>query len=316
MVAGLDRSPPRSAPSGPTRTRRSIGFFEDRGIPSVDNVDQPPGKVALVYTLDWTATAASASRTPPTACSRTCSRRVSHRLPRRGLMLSGLLVSALVAAVSLGPWLRRHAADPGWRARTTAARRSRSRRGADGRLLADRARAARGARRPRRPRPARPGAPGLDRLRPRGRPAGAARRRARSRGGDRQRAGLAGPRTSRRSRGASRPGRSRRSARSRSPPTSSPGAGREGIDYLGDLALLLLATNLFNLLDLRPGRVEKAFSVLLAGLCIGAWTIAPLELLGVFVGPVAVVAGSRCASGRCSATRARTWSALWPGSRC
>jgi UDP-GlcNAc:undecaprenyl-phosphate GlcNAc-1-phosphate transferase len=67
------------------------------------------------------------------------------------------------------------------------------------------------------------------------------------------------------------------------------GRGREGIDYLGDLALLLLATNLFNLLDLRPGRVEKAFSVLLAGLCIGAWTIAPLELLGVFVGPVAVV---------------------------
>lgn len=66
------------------------------------------------------------------------------------------------------------------------------------------------------------------------------------------------------------------------------GRGREEFDYLADLALLLLATNLFNLLDLRPGRVEKAFFVLLAGLCLGAWTAVPLELLGIFVGPVLV----------------------------
>jgi UDP-GlcNAc:undecaprenyl-phosphate GlcNAc-1-phosphate transferase len=66
------------------------------------------------------------------------------------------------------------------------------------------------------------------------------------------------------------------------------GRGREGIDYVGDLALLLLATNLFNLLDLRPGRVEKAFGLLLAGLCLGAWTDAPPELLGIFIGPVAI----------------------------
>ena len=68
------------------------------------------------------------------------------------------------------------------------------------------------------------------------------------------------------------------------------GRGQEGIDYLRDLALLLLATNLFNLFDLRPGRVEKAFAVLLAGLCLGAWTAEPLELLGVFIGPALVVA--------------------------
>jgi len=68
------------------------------------------------------------------------------------------------------------------------------------------------------------------------------------------------------------------------------GRGQEGIDYLRDLALLLLATNLFNLFDLRPGRVEKAFALLLAGLCMGAWTVEPLELLGVFIGPVLVVA--------------------------
>jgi hypothetical protein len=66
------------------------------------------------------------------------------------------------------------------------------------------------------------------------------------------------------------------------------GRGRQGVDYVGDLALLLLATNLFNLLDLRPGRVEKAFGLLLAGLCLGAWTDAPLTLLGIFIGPVAV----------------------------
>ena len=66
------------------------------------------------------------------------------------------------------------------------------------------------------------------------------------------------------------------------------GRGRESLDYVADLLLLLLATNLFNLLDLRPGRVEKAFVLLLAGLCVGAWTAAPLEVLGIFIGPVLV----------------------------
>ena len=66
------------------------------------------------------------------------------------------------------------------------------------------------------------------------------------------------------------------------------GLGREWPGYLADLALLLLATNLFNLLDLRPGRVEKALGLLLAGVCIGAWTILPLQLLGVFIGPLLV----------------------------
>lgn len=66
------------------------------------------------------------------------------------------------------------------------------------------------------------------------------------------------------------------------------GRGRESLDYVADLALLLLATNLFNLLDLRPGRAEKAFALLLAGLCLGAWTAFPLELMGVFIGAVLV----------------------------
>jgi hypothetical protein len=66
------------------------------------------------------------------------------------------------------------------------------------------------------------------------------------------------------------------------------GLGRHDLSYLADLALLLGATNLFNLLDLRPGRVEKVFVALLAGLCVGAWTAAPLDLLGLFIGPVLV----------------------------
>lgn len=66
------------------------------------------------------------------------------------------------------------------------------------------------------------------------------------------------------------------------------GLGREWPGYLADLALLLLTTNLFNLLDLRPGRVEKVLLLLLAGVCIGTASVFPLELLGLFIGPVLV----------------------------
>ncbi len=66
------------------------------------------------------------------------------------------------------------------------------------------------------------------------------------------------------------------------------GRGLEDWRYLADVLLLVLATNLFNLLDLRPGRAEKALGLLGIGLCLGAWTLAPLELLGIFVGPVIV----------------------------
>lgn len=66
------------------------------------------------------------------------------------------------------------------------------------------------------------------------------------------------------------------------------GRGLEDWRYIADVALLILTTNLGNLLDLRPGRAEKALVLLGAGLCLGAWTFAPLELLGIFVGPVLV----------------------------
>jgi hypothetical protein len=66
------------------------------------------------------------------------------------------------------------------------------------------------------------------------------------------------------------------------------GRGLEDWRYVADVALLILTTNLGNLLDLRPGRAEKGLALLGAGLCLGAWTLAPIELLGIFAGPVLV----------------------------
>jgi UDP-GlcNAc:undecaprenyl-phosphate/decaprenyl-phosphate GlcNAc-1-phosphate transferase len=54
--------------------------------------------------------------------------------------------------------------------------------------------------------------------------------------------------------------------------------------------VLVLATNVFNLLDLRPGRSIKAFVLLGAGLTIGASDLRPLWALGLFAAP-ALVAG-------------------------
>jgi hypothetical protein len=66
------------------------------------------------------------------------------------------------------------------------------------------------------------------------------------------------------------------------------GRGLESWRYLADVALLILATNLFNLLDLRPGRAEKGLALLCVGLMVGGWTLAPIELLGIFAGPILV----------------------------
>jgi UDP-GlcNAc:undecaprenyl-phosphate/decaprenyl-phosphate GlcNAc-1-phosphate transferase len=55
-------------------------------------------------------------------------------------------------------------------------------------------------------------------------------------------------------------------------------------------AVLVLATNLFNLLDLRPGRSIKAFLLLGVGLTAGSGEVRPLWALGLFAAP-ALVAG-------------------------
>lgn len=63
------------------------------------------------------------------------------------------------------------------------------------------------------------------------------------------------------------------------------GTGNEWPAYIADVALLILVTNLFNLFDLRGGRVEKVLGLLIAGLCLGGWTLYPVELTGIFLGP-------------------------------
>jgi UDP-N-acetylmuramyl pentapeptide phosphotransferase/UDP-N-acetylglucosamine-1-phosphate transferase len=54
-------------------------------------------------------------------------------------------------------------------------------------------------------------------------------------------------------------------------------------------AVLVLATNLFNLLDLRPGRAVKGFVLLGVALTLGAADLHPLWAVGLFAGPLLVV---------------------------
>jgi hypothetical protein len=59
--------------------------------------------------------------------------------------------------------------------------------------------------------------------------------------------------------------------------------------YALAVALLVLTTNLFNLLDLRPGRAVKALALLGAGLTLGAWDARPLSIVGAFAVPAFVL---------------------------
>jgi UDP-GlcNAc:undecaprenyl-phosphate/decaprenyl-phosphate GlcNAc-1-phosphate transferase len=67
------------------------------------------------------------------------------------------------------------------------------------------------------------------------------------------------------------------------------GRGASAGQYLLSVALLVLATNFFNLLDLRPGRSIKALVLLGAGLTIGSSDVHPLWTVGLFAGPVLVL---------------------------
>ena len=67
------------------------------------------------------------------------------------------------------------------------------------------------------------------------------------------------------------------------------GRGASAGEYLLSVALLVLATNFFNLLDLRPGRSIKALILLGAGLTIGASDLHPLWTVGLFAGPALIL---------------------------
>ena len=58
--------------------------------------------------------------------------------------------------------------------------------------------------------------------------------------------------------------------------------------WLLSAAVLVLTTNVFNLVDLRPGRAGKLFLLLGAGLLIGARDLDPFWVVGLFVGPILV----------------------------
>jgi UDP-GlcNAc:undecaprenyl-phosphate GlcNAc-1-phosphate transferase len=60
-------------------------------------------------------------------------------------------------------------------------------------------------------------------------------------------------------------------------------------EYLLAVLVHVGATNLFNLLDLRPGRAVKALVALGAGLAIGTWDLRPAAALGLFLAPLLVV---------------------------
>ncbi len=67
------------------------------------------------------------------------------------------------------------------------------------------------------------------------------------------------------------------------------GDGRSAGEYLVGVGVLALSTNLFNLLDLRPGRAGKAFVVLGVVLTLGSWDTYALQALGLFIGPALVL---------------------------
>jgi UDP-GlcNAc:undecaprenyl-phosphate/decaprenyl-phosphate GlcNAc-1-phosphate transferase len=66
------------------------------------------------------------------------------------------------------------------------------------------------------------------------------------------------------------------------------GDGASGLTYVGEVLVLCLAAHLGNLLDTRPGRVEKALAMTASVLCLATWSLDPLEPVAVLLPVVAV----------------------------
>jgi UDP-N-acetylmuramyl pentapeptide phosphotransferase/UDP-N-acetylglucosamine-1-phosphate transferase len=84
--------------------------------------------------------------------------------------------------------------------------------------------------------------------------------------------------------------------------------------YLLAAAVLVLATNVFNLLDLRPGRAGKALVILGAGLWIGSGRVEPLQTVGIFLGPILVLLPLDLRPGRAGKALVILGAGLWIGS--
>jgi len=67
------------------------------------------------------------------------------------------------------------------------------------------------------------------------------------------------------------------------------GLGYSTGEFLVAVSILVLATNLFNLLDLRPGRCVKFFFTAVVLISVLTWTLEPVHSLGIFIGPVLFV---------------------------
>jgi hypothetical protein len=63
-----------------------------------------------------------------------------------------------------------------------------------------------------------------------------------------------------------------------------------GVELLIDVLVLALGAHLGNLLDTRPGRPEKAVGVAGLVVCLGSWSLAPLEPIAPLVPAVAICA--------------------------
>ena len=88
-----------------------------------------------------------------------------------------------------------------------------------------------------------------------------------------------------------------------------------GADFPSAVACVVLATNLFNLLDLRPGRATKAFVLLGAGLLLAVRDSESLRVVGAYAAPLVMLGlydlRERCMLGDTGANALGALAGLW-----